>query len=115
MLNIASPSELIKNVGFAHSAATTSKLPIVINGRVLIPLNTRGISERNAYVYEAEVDNAPAETGVAWAVNDKLYWNPTTGVLTKTASGGTAFGYALQPKDAAAAVSPLVAYNAYTA
>ncbi|MFO3704432.1 DUF2190 family protein [Xanthomonas codiaei] len=113
-LNIASPSELVKNVGFAHTAATTARVPVVIGGKPLIPINTRAANERNAFVYETEVDNAPAETGVAWAVNDALYWDATNARLTKTATNNTLFGHALQPKAAAAAVSGLVAFDAYT-
>lgn len=114
-LNIASPTELVKNVGFSHTAATVSKEPIVINGKVLIPLNTMAANERNAFVYESEIDNAKAETGVAWNVNDKLYWSAATKTLTKTDTGNSLFGYALQPKASAAAVSGLVAFNAYAA
>ncbi|MCD7096942.1 DUF2190 family protein [Stenotrophomonas sp. MMGLT7] len=113
-LNIASPSELVKTVGFAHTAATTVRVPIAIGGKLLIPLNTAAANEHNAYAYETEVDNAPAETGVAWGVNDALYWDAAGGVLTKTAEGNALFGHALQPKAAAAAVSPLVAFDAYT-
>lgn len=115
MLNIASPSEQVKNAGFAHTAATTAKTPIVIGGKVLIPLNTAAANERNAFVYESEIDNAPTETAVAWGVNDALYWDATNGRFTKTATGNTLCGRALQPKDAAAAVSGLIAFNAYAA
>ncbi|MGQ5244036.1 MULTISPECIES: DUF2190 family protein [Xanthomonas] len=113
-LNIASPSELVKNVGFAHTAATTARVPLVIGGKPLIPLNTKPANERNAYVYESEVDNAPTDTGTAWAVNDALYWDAANARLTKTAAGNTLFGHALQPKAAAVAVSGLVAFDAYT-
>jgi hypothetical protein len=114
-LNIASPSELVKNVGFAHTAATIVRTPIVIGGQVFIPLNTQAANERNTFVYESEVDNAPAETGVAWNPGDALYWDAANSVLTKTATSNTLFGHALQPKLAAAAVSGLVAYNAFAA
>lgn len=112
-LNIASPSELVKSVGFAHSAATTARTPIVIGGQCWIPVNSAGSNEYNAFVYEAEVDNVPAETGVAWTPGDALYWDGTQ--LTKTATSNTLFGHALQPKQAAAAVSGLVAFNAFAA
>lgn len=114
-LNIASPSELVKNAGFAHSAATVARTPIVIGGQVFIPLNTAAENVRNAFVYEAEVDNAPTDTGAAWTPGDALYWDATNKVLTKTSSGNTIFGHALQPKASGAAVSPLVAFNAFAA
>lgn len=112
-LNIASPSELVKSVGFAHSAATTARTPVVIGGQIFIPVNTAGANEHNAFVYEAEIDNAPAETGVAWTPGDALYWDGTK--LTKTSTSNTLCGHALQPKASAAAVSGLVAYNAFAA
>ncbi len=114
-LNIASPSELVKNFGYAHSAATTAREPVVINGKLFIPQNTAAANERNAYAYETEIDNAPAETGVAWVPGDKLYWDAAAKNLTKTATSNTLAGHALHPKDAAAAVSGLVAFNAFAA
>lgn len=113
MLNIASPSELVLTVGFAHTAATTAKTPLAIGGKLMIPLSTKAANEHNAFCYGSEVDNVPAETGVAWLPTDKLYW--AAGQLTKTEAGGALFGFALQPKAAAAAVSGLVAFNPYIA
>ncbi|MCW2390968.1 DUF2190 family protein [Sphingobium sp. B11D3A] len=37
----------------------------------------------------------PKATGAAWAIGDKLYWDNTNKVLTKTASGNTLVGAAL--------------------
>jgi Uncharacterized conserved protein (DUF2190). len=112
-LNFASPTELILNTGFAHSAATTARVPIVINGRVLIPLNTAAANERNAFAYACEIDNAPAESSVAWNAGDALYWDATNAQLTKTSTGNTLFGHALQPKATTDTLSPLVAFNAF--
>ncbi|WP_337052479.1 DUF2190 family protein [Pseudoxanthomonas sp. USHLN014] len=112
-LNIASPSEQVKSIGFAHTAATTARVPVLINGKLMIPVNTRAANEHNAFVYETEVDGAPVETGAAWLPNDALYWDAANARLTKTANGNTLFGHALQPKAAAAAVSPLVAFTSY--
>ena len=114
-LEIVSPSELVKDVGFAHSAETKSKEPIVINGHVFIPLNDAAADERNAFVYESELLNAPKATGAAWAVGDLLYWDATAKKFTKTATSNTACGYALQPAGSADAVSPLIAFDSFTA
>lgn len=113
MLQIVSPSERVKTVGLAHTAATTAKTPAVINAHAFIPLNTADADARNAFVYDAEIDAAPAETGVAWAVGDKIYWDATNGVFTKTTTSNTLAGYVLEAKLAAAAVSGLIAFNSF--
>lgn len=113
MINIASPSELVKTVGFAHSAATTSKTPVAISGQLFIPLNTKGADEHNAFVYESEVDNVPATAAEVWVPGQPLYWDPATQALTNVAGALTIFGHALQPKAATVAVSPLVAFNSF--
>lgn len=112
-LNIASPSELVKSIGFAHTAATTARTPIVINGKLMIPVNTAAANVHNAFVYETEVNDATATTE-AWAVNDPIYYAAAGGgALTKTAASNAFFGYALQPKAAGDLVSPLVAFNTH--
>lgn len=111
-LNLASPSELVKTIGFAHTAPTVAREPIAIGGKLMIPVNSRAANEHNAFCYESEVDGAPCQAG-AWSVNAVIYWNGTSKTLTTTAAGGTFFGYALQPKSAGVEVSPLVAFNTY--
>lgn len=113
ILNIASPSEQVKNFGHAHTAATTAREPVAIGGKLFIPLNTAAANERNTYVYETEIDNAPAETGVAWVPGDALYWDATSKKLTKTDTGNTRAGNALHAKAAAAEISGLVAFNSF--
>lgn len=113
MLNIASPSELVKTVGFAHTAATVARTPVVIGGLLMIPVNSCDANEHNAFAYETEVDNADAATGQAWAVNDPVYFDAANKRLTTASAGNTFFGYALQPKAADADKSPLVAFNSY--
>ena len=113
-LNIASPSELVKTVGFAHSAATTARTPIAINGRLLIPINTAAANVHNAFAYETEVNNAPCQAA-AWGVNAPIYWDAAAQQLVTAAAGNAFFGYALQPKPAGVESSPLVAFNTYFA
>lgn len=113
MLRIASPSEQIKSTAFAHSAATSSKTPIVINSRVLIPIEDQDANVRNAFVYDAEIADVAAETGVAWSVGDALYWDATNSRLTKTSTSNTLCGHALEAKASAAAVSGLVAFDSF--
>ncbi|MGH8083866.1 MAG: DUF2190 family protein [Lysobacter sp.] len=113
MLNIASPSELVKTVGFAHTAATVEKTPIAISGQLFIPINTKDADEHNAFAYETEVDNVPATAAEVWVPGQALYWDPGTSMLTNVAGALTIFGHALQPKAATVAVSPLVAFNSF--
>lgn len=47
----------------------------------------------------------PAETGVAFAVGDPLYWDNTNKRLTKTASGNTPAGWCIAAKASAAAIA----------
>ena len=112
-LEIVSPSELVKNAGFAHSVATVSKEPIVIGAKVMIPLNTAAADAHNAFVYEAELLNAPKAAAQAWTVNAPLYWDAVAKNFTTTSTANTLCGYALQPALAADTVSPLIAFNTY--
>ncbi len=114
-LQVVSPSELVKSVGLAHTAAATSKEPIVINARVTIPLNTTAIGERNAYVYESMILEAPKAAAQAWAWGAALYWDAAAKNFTTTASGNTLCGFALEPKLAADTVSGLIAFDSFAA
>lgn len=112
-LNIASPSEQVKTIGFAHTAPTVARTPLAINGKLMIPVNTAAANEHNAFAYETEVNDATATTE-PWAVNDPIYYSTANGgALTKTAASNAFFGYALQPKASGVLVSPLVAFNTH--
>lgn len=93
-MHVRSPSELIKTIFHTHSSATTAMTPLLINSRLLVPLNTRGSNEQNAYVREGELAGAAKATGETWAPGDKLYWNDTNKNFTKTAGGNTLCGVA---------------------
>lgn len=112
-MNIASPSELVKTIGFAHTAATTAKVPLLISGKVFIPLNTRKANEHNAFVYESEIDAMKSTAAQAWVPGQPIYLVVATSTLTTADTGNTLFGHALQPKAAAATASPLVAFNSF--
>jgi predicted RecA/RadA family phage recombinase len=114
-MQIVSPSVRVKNIGFAHTAATVALTAILINAHVFIPLNTVDADERNTFVYDSEIDAAPTDTGAAWAVGDKIYWDNTNKVFTKTATSNTLVGYALEAKGSADAVSGLIAFNSFAA
>jgi predicted RecA/RadA family phage recombinase len=113
MLRIVSRAELILAFGAALAAATTEKTPILNNSHVLIPLNTADAAASNAFVYQAEITNAPTDTGAAWAIGDTIYWDNTNHVFTKTSTSNTKCGYALEAKASGDAVSGLIAFNSF--
>lgn len=110
MLQIKSPAAQIKTFGHAHTGATEAKVPVTINARVLIPLNTKGANERNAYVYEAEASGFPKAAG-AIAVGASVYWNGTA--VTTTATDNTLIGVALEASESGDTETGLVAYRAF--
>jgi len=114
MVEIVDASELVKSVGLAHSAAATAHEPIVINSRVFIPLNTTDASERNAYVYQSLVDNAPKETGAAWSFGDAVYWNATTKVFSKD-NTDVLCGFALEARLSGDTTTGLIQFNSFAA
>lgn len=112
-LEIVDASELVRNVGYAHNAATTAKAPIVINSKVYIPLNTADADERNAFVHEALIKGAAKTTGEAWSFGSALYWNDSTKKLTTTSSGNTLCGYALEAKLSGDTTGGLVHFRSF--
>lgn len=102
-----------KTIQFAHSAATTAKLPIVANAKVFIPLNTADASILNSFFYSALISDAPKAAGAAWSVGDALYWDDTAKNFTKTSSANTLCGYALSAAASADTVSGLIEFNTF--
>lgn len=114
-LEIVSPTHQIRSDRFAHSAATTAHTPLLINSKLLLPVNTAAANELNEFVREAELSGAACATGEAWSVNAKVYWDNTNSRFTVTASGNTLCGYATQPKLAASAVTPRFHFSTHAA
>jgi predicted RecA/RadA family phage recombinase len=112
-LQIVSPGNQIKTTRFAHTGATTSKEPVVVNSRVYIPLNTAGANVANEFAYEAEVKGAAKATGEAWAVGQAIYWSTANSNFTTTASGNTLCGNSLETAPAGDAVTPRFQFNSF--
>lgn len=93
-MHVRSPNEQVKTIHHTHTAPTTAMVPIVINGFVLLPLNTRGANEQNAFVRDAELGAAPKATGEVWAPGDLLYWDAAAVKFTKTVGSNTKCGKA---------------------
>lgn len=112
-LQIRSPAEQIKTVQFSDSLATTSKLPIVRNGKTFIPLDDADAATPNAYAYECEISGAGKTTGQAWAIGETLYFDPATGLFTKTAGALVACGMVLETRISGDTTTGLVAFYGY--
>lgn len=112
-LQIRSPAAQIKTLHFAHTAATTSKAPVLVNTKVFIPLNTVAEDELNGYVYEAEISGAPKATGGAFVVGGAVYWDDTAKKFTATSASNTLVGYALAAALAGDTVTGLIAFNTF--
>lgn len=113
-LEINSPTHQIRSDRFAHSAATTAHVPIVIGSRVALPINTRGIGELNEFVYEAEISGG-ACVAEAWAYGDKIYWDAGNNRFTKTAGALPLCGFATVPKALANTVTPRFKFDTFAA
>ena len=113
-LQLVSPSALIKTCRFSAAGATGSKTPIIVNTKVFIPLNTKDAGVANEFCYEAELTGAPKESGVAFNPGNAIYWNPTNGNFTTTASGATLCGNVIEPSlSADTTVTGKIAFNAF--
>lgn len=115
MVELVDASEQIRSFGHAHSAACTAHEPIVINSRVFIPQNTTLADVRNAFVHKSLVSNAPKAAGAAWAIGDALYWDATAKAFTKTTSGNTLCGFAVEAKLSADTTSGLIEFDSFAA
>lgn len=111
-LQIRSPHAQIKTLQHAHSAAVTSKTPVVINTRALIPLQTAEANELAGYCYEGEISGAPKAAG-AIGVGAAVYWDATAGNVTTTSASNTAIGFAIEAMESGDTTTGLIAYNAF--
>ncbi len=82
---------------FAHNAATTANTFYLINGLVLLALNTVDADEDNVFIRDADKVRAPKATSQAWTVGDKLYWDDTAKNWTTTSTNNTLSGYVAEP------------------
>ncbi len=112
-LQIRSPAEQIKTCQFTDASATTSKLPIVRNGKTFIPLDDAGSATLNAYAYECEISGAGKTAAQAWAIGQTLYFDPATGLFTTAAGALSVCGMVIEAREAADTTSGLIAFRGY--
>lgn len=114
-LQVRSPSIRTRVHNYTHSGATTALTPVVINSRVLIPVNTAGGSVANNFVTGAEISGVAKETGQAWAVGDAIYWDPIALKMTKTSTSNVLCGRALEAAASGDATAPVFLFDSFTA
>lgn len=84
-----------RTLELAHTAAVVIREVIVSNDQVLIAVNAADADDANAYICRAKV-RFPKEASLEVSVGDRLYWDVTNGVATKTPSGNTFIGIAIE-------------------
>ena len=88
-----------------HGPGNTLDLPVPAGGCVsgeaylfggmLVVANVTAAEGEIAAFSRTGMYTLPKATGAAWAVGDTLYWNNTSGYLTKTATDNVKVGVAL--------------------
>ena len=95
MLQNRSPTFHERTTQFAHSGATTALTPLLINGHLVIPLNTALANALNSFLIEAEISDY-SQAAVDCAAFDRAYWDNGASKFTNVASGNTACGYFIE-------------------
>lgn len=106
-LQIRSPHPLIETAQFAHTAATTSKTPLLVGAKLVIPLDDADANTLNAFVTRADISGGAKTTAEAWAPMQSIYWDDTAKKFTTTVGSNTLVGYAKEAALAADTVTPL--------
>ena len=82
-----------RGVTKAHTAATTAKTFLLLNGKVVLPLNTELGNVSNVFAYDIPRVRAPKVAGQAWVALGQIYWYDTAKNFTTTATGNTRAGH----------------------
>ncbi|MCM5528961.1 DUF2190 family protein [Parasegetibacter sp. NRK P23] len=91
MNNAVAPGNTVEIV--APSGGLTSGQPLLVGG--MVGISHSKYAEGETAVIDLEgAYTVPKAGGAAWATGDKLYWDDTNKVFTKTATSNTLAGYA---------------------
>lgn len=94
-LNLRSPN--FKSVKVtAPSAGYTAGQMLKKSQLVGVIVDTVDLDEETALIYAAEKIVVPKDTGITFAIGDKVYFRSATSKVTSTASGNTLCGRALE-------------------
>ena len=77
---------------YAHTAATTTKIFLLISSKVVLPLNTAAANETNVFVARAPRVRVPKATGEAWTPMQLIYLKADLSNFTTTATSNTLAG-----------------------
>ena len=89
-----------RTLRLAHSAAVDAREIIVNNGSVLVAVNRADKDAQNSFIYMAKA-TFPKAAPLAINPLDKLYYDESEAVITKTATGNIACGFCVEPALAA--------------
>ena len=90
----------VRTLKYAHSSATVAGTPIVVNGHVFIPVNTKDADDDNTYVYWGKVQFAKAAS-LAIDPGEVCYWDVADAEINKTSTDNTAVGICVEAAAAA--------------
>ena len=85
-------SQFYTTIKKAHTAPTTAKAFLLLNGKVVMPMNTAAANEENVFVYRANKVRAPKAAAQAWVALGPIYWDDTAKNFTTTATSNTLAG-----------------------
>lgn len=86
-------SEHYDEYTLAHTAATTSKTGLLINGRFVLPFSDALANVENVFVYCAPAIRVPKVAAQAWVPETLIYWDDVAKNFTTTALNNTLAGY----------------------
>jgi len=86
---IVGASEDIKSITTAHSASTSALTPLLLNSRVVVPLNDANANADNVFVYKAPRLKVDKNTGEAWTALGLVYWDDSAKNFTTSTGSGS--------------------------
>lgn len=107
------PSGKEDTTQFSAAAATTAKTPIVINGRLFIPINTADAAALNSFWTRAQISDY-TQAAVVFAPGDAIYWDDVAKAFTNLVAAGVNIpcGYAIEAS-ASASGAGLIQFDAF--
>ena len=99
--------ELIRTIKYTHSSATVTDTVYLLNGRVMLAMNSAALSVLNIFMIAGLLEYT-TDTGAAWTAGDKIYWDNTNFRFTKTVGSNTLCGIAYEDKASAAATAVIL-------
>ena len=96
--------QTITTIKYTHTSATVTDTVYLLNGRVLLALNSVAANALNVYMFCGLIEYT-TDTGTAWVAGDKIYWDNTNFRFTKTVASNTLAGVAYEDKASAAATA----------